>query len=308
MLSRIASLLIVLLLLAAWPASVAEPGASLNLHARRRVETAPGSGVYRIAEDSQSWDPKKTAVVVCDMWDRHWCKGASGRVAEMAPRINDVVVAARRRGILIIHAPSDTMKYYEGTPERELALKAPVAVPSVPLLKWCKLDPGREAPLPIDDSDGGCDDVPQCKTETAWTRQIETIEIKPGDAVTDSAEAYFLLQVRGIENVIVMGVHLNMCVLGRPFAIRQMLNQGKHVVLVRDLTDTMYNSRMRPYVSHFAGTDLMIEHVEKYLCPTITSVDFGAAEPFRFSEDTRARPLPKTVPPSSNRSPASKPL
>ncbi|HEV8260543.1 MAG TPA: hypothetical protein VGQ19_07300, partial [Burkholderiales bacterium] len=85
----------------------------------------------------------------------------------------------------------------------------------------------------------------------------------------------------------VLGVHLNMCVLGRPFAIRQMLNQGKNVLLMRDLTDTMYNSRMRPYVNHFIGTDGMIEHVEKYLCPTITSVDFGAAKPFRFSEDVR---------------------
>jgi hypothetical protein len=92
-----------------------------------------------------------------------------------------------------------------------------------------------------------------------------------------------------------------MCVLGRPFAIRQMLNQGKNVLLMRDLTDTMYNSRKRPFVSHFAGTDLMIEHVEKYLCPTITSVDFGAPEPFRFSEDTRSHPQTITIPPAANR-------
>jgi hypothetical protein len=107
--------------------------------------------------------------------------------------------------------------------------------------------------------------------------------------------------------VILMGVHLNMCVLGRPFAIRQLLNQGKNVVLVRDLTDTMYNSRMRPYVSHFAGTDLMLEHVEKYLCPTITSVDFGAAEPFHLSEDTRAGRLPGSIPPASSKGRAVRP-
>ena len=31
------------------------------------------------------------------------------------------------------------------------------------------------------------------------------------------------------------------------------------------MTDTMYNSRMWPYVSHFAGTDRIVEHIEKYV-------------------------------------------
>jgi hypothetical protein len=96
------------------------------------------------------------------------------------------------------------------------------------------------------------------------------------------------MQQRGIENVIVMGVHGNMCVLGRPFAIRQMVKQGKNVVLVRDMTDTMYNSRKSPFVSHFAGTDLIVEHIEKYWCPSITSVDFLGGEPFHFQADKRS--------------------
>lgn len=34
-----------------------------------------------------------------------------------------------------------------------------------------------------------------------------------------------------------MGVHTNMCVLGRPFGIRAMVGLGRNVVLVRDLID-----------------------------------------------------------------------
>jgi type 1 glutamine amidotransferase len=161
--------------------------------------------------------------------------------------------------------------------------------PKVPLLNWCHLDTKKESPLPIDDSDGGCNDWPQCKNYPAWKQQIPTIEIQAGDAVTDSAEAYYLMEERGIENVIVMGVHLNMCVLGRPFSIRQMVAQGKHVYLMRDMTDTMYNSRRRPYVPHCAGTDLMLAHVERYWCPTITSTDFVGKPAFRFSEDRRPK-------------------
>src|SRR5207249_2329874 len=112
---------------------------------------------------------------------------------------------------------------------------------------------------------------PAPSSHRAWSRQIATIEIAPGDAITDSAEAYCLLQQRGIDHVLVMGVHTNMCVLGRPFAIRQLVAQGKQVVLVRDMTDTMYNPKRAPFVSHFTGTDLVVEHIEKYWCPTITS-------------------------------------
>jgi putative heme-binding domain-containing protein len=259
----------------------------LTLHTRSRSETAQGSGEWLPTETTVQWESRKTAIVICDMWNQHWCKGATARVAEMAPRMNEVIQAARSRGVLIIHCPSDTMKYYENTPQRKLAEAAPKVTPRVPLQGWVGLNSQREGPLPIDDSDGGCDDEPQCKQGGPWRHEIDTLQIKDGDAITDSQEAYYLMQQRGIENVIVMGVHGNMCVLGRPFAIRQMVAQGKNVVLMRDMIDTMYNSRKAPYVSHFAGTDLLVEHIEKYWCPSITSVDFLGGEPFHFQADKR---------------------
>jgi len=142
--------------------------------------------------------------------------------------------------------------------------------------------------MPIDDSDMGCDCKVKCTIREAWTRQIAAIEIAPEDALTDQGqETWNLLAARGIDNVILLGVHLNMCVLGRPFAIRQQVQLGKNVVLCRDLTDTMYNPDKAPKVSHFEGTDLVIEHVEKYWCPTITSQDLTGRAPFRFKEDPR---------------------
>jgi type 1 glutamine amidotransferase len=155
------------------------------------------------------------------------------------------------------------------------------------LQPWCRLNPEREGSLPIDDRDGGCDCQPKCPTGNPWTRQIAAIDILEGDAVTDSAEAYYLMKQRGITNVIVMGVHTNMCVLGRPFSIRQLVYQGLNVVLMRDLTDTMYNSRSAPYVSHFTGTDLVVEHIERHWCPTITSTQFIGGKEFRFKDDRR---------------------
>ena len=259
----------------------------LPLRLRTRTETAPGSGRYHALTRPVKWDAAKTAVVICDMWDRHWCPGATARVAEMAPRVNDFVAAARRRGALVLHCPSDTMNFYKDTPQRRLAQSAPKVEPKVPLQNWCRLDPKKEGPLPIDDSDGGCDTGPDT-SHRAWSRENAAITIAPDDAVSDDGpEVYNLLKARGIEHVLVTGVHTNMCVLGRPFSIRKLVSAGFQVVLLRDLTDTMYNPSRRPFVSHFAGTDLVVNHIEKYWCPSALSSDITGGPPFRFREDTR---------------------
>jgi type 1 glutamine amidotransferase/nicotinamidase-related amidase len=256
----------------------------IEMPARQQVETDPNSDTFLTINSKINWSPSKTAIVICDMWNKHWCRGATRRVAEMAPRMNEVVQAAREQGVLIIHCPSGCLDFYKDTPMRALAKNAPPIKTKIPLQGWCHLDQKNEAALPIDDSDGGCDCWPRCKSGGPWKRQIDTIEIKQGDAITDSAEAYYLMRQRGIENVIVMGVHTNMCVLGRPFSIRQMVYQGQNVVLMRDMTDTMYNSRMKPYVPHTEGTDLIVDHIERYWCPTVTSTVFTGKKEFVFAE------------------------
>jgi nicotinamidase-related amidase len=255
--------------------ALAEP---LSLTLRRRDESGSAK------DETKAWDPAKTALIICDMWDTHTCPNAASRVGEMAPRVDAVAKALRAKGALIIHCPSDTMKFYEGAPGRKLAQQAPVVETKVPLQRWCKLDLSKEAALPIDDSDGGCDCPTTWKKGDPypWTRQHPAIEIKDGDAITESAEAYYLMRQRGIEHVLICGVHLNMCVLGRPFGIRQLVAQGLDVALLRDLTDTMYNPAMRPQVSHFEGTRLMVEHVEKHWCPTTSSAAVLGGAEFTF--------------------------
>ena len=140
---------------------------SLRLNTRKQVKAGDN---FVSKTEVTKWDAKKTAVVICDMWSKHWCASATGRVGEMAPRMNAVVESARKKGCLIIHCPSGWVKLYADTP-------------------------------------------------------------------------------------------------------------------MRDLTDTMYNPRMRPFVSHFRGTDLIVKHIEKFWCPTITSVDFVGGEPLKFKND-----------------------
>jgi nicotinamidase-related amidase len=266
----------------------------LQLHLRSRAAGSPGAA--SVSEKQVSWEPKKTALIICDMWDDHWCKSAARRVTEMAGPLNEVARQARARGVFVIHAPSSVTAFYKDTPQRRHAQSAPFAKTPVPLATterwgtaWCWTDAKHEGVLPIDDSDMGCSCVgAKCPIREAWTRQIPTIELAPEDALTDNGqEAWNLLAARGIENVILCGVHLNMCVLGRPFALRQMVHLGKNVALMRDMTDTMYNPERPPGVDHFTGTDLVVEHVEKHWCPSFTSTDITGKPAFRFKEDRR---------------------
>lgn len=264
----------------------AEPIRPLELKLRSLQETEKGA--WHQVEKTASWDPAKTAAIICDMWDRHWCKGATDRVAEMAPRMNQVIHALRERGVLIIHCPSDTMKFYQDHPGRQMAQAAP-RLDIKEIMQQCQgRAPQQEPNLPIDDSDGGCDDDPPCKHPPyPWTRQIATLKIQAGDAITDNVEAFYLMRQRDITNVLIMGVHQNMCVLGRPFAIRQLVKLGQNVALIRDMTDSMYNSRRAPFVDHFTGNDLVCWHIEKYWCPTLTSDQIIGGQPFRFRADTK---------------------
>ncbi len=277
--------------------STAEP---LTLHTRSRVETAEWttpklehtklpapqpSRSHVIEYGTTKWEGAKTAIIVCDMWDTMRNKISADRVAEMAPRMDEVLRAARAKGVLVVHAPSGTMEFYKNTPQRKRCVEAPPVETNLPI-KWNPLDESREAPLPIDDSDNGWQGT-TLEGPAPQTRQHPAITIHPDDAVGDGKGVYYLLKQRGIENVVIMGVHTNMCILGRPFGIRQLRYLGMNVVLARDLTDSLYNPQMEPKVSHFRGTELVVEHIEKYWCPTITSSDFIAKPAFRFAGDKR---------------------
>ena len=147
------------------------------------------------------WDPKKTVIIVCDMWDEHWCESATRRVAEMAGPLNVTLEAARAQGELIVHAPSSVTSFYENTLPRKLALNTSrVSLPDSAKAQegwetgWCLWDDSVEAPLPIDDSDGGCScEDPECVAEMPWpwTRQIDTIENYLEDAISDDGKEIF---------------------------------------------------------------------------------------------------------------------
>ena len=257
----------------------------VSLQSRLPMEEIKGS--FYITNEIQEWKPSETAIIICDMWNQHWCKGADARVAEMAPYMNEVVSIARGKGVLIVHAPSSCMDFYKDHPARKLGMKYK-SKKAEGIVSKDSLDKEKGVLWPIDQSDGGCNCTPVCKGGRPWTQQIDLIEISDKDAISDSgAEIGGLFYKKEIKNVILMGVHTNMCVIGRSFGLRNMVRLGMNVVLMRDMTDTMYDSREWPKVNHFTGNSLINEYIETYVSPSMVSTDFTGKKQFRFKEDTR---------------------
>jgi len=106
---------------------------------------------------------------------------------------------------------------------------------------------------PIDQSDGGCDDTPECKQGPPWpwTRQIDLIEIADQDAISDSgAEIGGLFQSERDQKCDPDGRPYKYGAYRTLFRIAEHGKAWMNVVLMRDMTDTMYDSKQSPKVNH----------------------------------------------------------
>jgi nicotinamidase-related amidase len=251
---------------------------SVRLRTQRLVENASGYRVWQADEVPKALDPAKTALVLCDVWDCHTCRGAEERLVMLLPRMQQLIAALRPKGVLIVHAPSDTRDFvelYGDTPARRRVLDCPQIAPPQ--------DREHDDPaLPYDQTDPVCDTCPDEEHPYPWpkerrrppaTRQHPAIEIDHSRDVISyqGAELWSYYRHRGIEQVLIMGVHTGYCILNRTFSIKQMVRWGMPIALIRDMTDTLYNPARPPYVSHEEGTRLVVEFIEKFWCPTVSS-------------------------------------
>ncbi|MDR1170204.1 MAG: isochorismatase family protein, partial [Prevotellaceae bacterium] len=180
----------------------------------------------------ETWKPSETALIICDMWDKHWCDISNARFGELAVALEQAVKDARSKGVKIVHAPSECMDYYKDYPQRREAMKyRNTKLPYI--ANGNKLPSEKDAVWPIDQSDEGCESS-DCKPHKAWTKQIDVLSIEKDDLISDSgAELGAWFRKKGIKNVILTGVATNMCVIGRSFGLRAMKRMGMNVVLMR---------------------------------------------------------------------------
>jgi len=247
---------------------------NISLTLRNQHMSKVGRQEWIAQSTAAQWVGEETAIIVVDMWNQHWCQSATTRVGGLAIPMNQTITAARALGIQIIFAPSDVTGYYAGTPERKNVLELPnVTVPTG--------TPVNIPPRPLNTStNGGCDvDSPQ---GSPWTRQIDTLTITDEDFLITAEEGASeqelinVLTAKKIKNLIYMGVHENMCIVDRPFALDKIVSWGwgpSNCAVMRELVDVMYTPKDSPYVSHAEGVELQTAWIEKFLVSSVSMYD-----------------------------------
>jgi hypothetical protein len=142
---------------------------SMRLTLRKLARSRRGSRVWHMEREDLAIPANRLAVIVCDMWDRHWSTGASLRVGQLALKIDRFCRRLRDAGALIVHAPSETIGAYRDSPARlRITGYGPAPEPR----------PVAMPPMPMEPGDGGSDtDDPLAPGTQVWSRQHQAIEI-----------------------------------------------------------------------------------------------------------------------------------
>ncbi len=266
MIARLRTLAIVLGMLGAGgsghagelPAGKVEP---LEVELSRRD---PATGEPRV--ERRVLDPRQVGVVVVDVWNWHWCKTATARVAALVPRMNRALEGARQLGMTVMLCPTDVVDNYVGWPQREVVL----AMPKVDVPPLQRID----CPAPADG--GGCACGPErCMGNYGWDGMHPELRIDARDLMPDSlAKVYTICKQRGLTHLIYMGVHTQVCLLGKSIGLRNLKAAGMDCILARDLTDAHPGYDPARGFTPDRHTAEVVAHFERYLAP---SIDFDAA-------------------------------
>jgi len=263
----------------------------IELEAQTREDAGAENMPGRVVRTVEKLDPAKTAIVIVDVWDKHWCKTYTERVGNLVPRMNKTLDAARKLGIQVVHAPSDVLGPYKDTPQR----KAMQAIPEYPAPEKTDFNPP--------DPPGGrdcceCGPSRPCQSHGAWSSEHPGLRIAEEDLIADcnnGREVLNLCQHRGLDTLLYMGVASNMCLIGRSAGMIEMKRHGLRPIFVADLVEAITANGCDPATKapdpNFTparGTAQVQRHLERYIAPSIQSRQIIAAAGMdSFAHDKR---------------------
>jgi hypothetical protein len=199
-----------------------------------------------------SVNPERTAIIIIDIWDNHWCKRYKKLNNALAKRVNSFIFKARRAGIKIIHSPCGSgrqqkpfrggddhlyscMPYYQDHQARHNAIKCLGG----DIIKYSKLKKPKDIFFKgVKTGDKLCACKPFCKRPwpRPWTHQHDAITITNQDYITDDlANVRHILCQNNINNLFYVGGALNACLIDRPHS---MIVKYENITsgFIRDLT------------------------------------------------------------------------
>lgn len=210
----------------------------------------------------QKIDPERTAIIIIDVWDDHWCKHYKKLNDLLAERLAPAIDRFRAAGVKIIHSPcgqdippeprreiilSDysCIPFYYDTQARHNAISVRNYTPStaepISVSKRCR-KPNDIFFKGVWHNRGHsgkcCTCSPSCDRPfpRPWSRQHPLINVCEEDYVTDDLDevGHVLLQ-DNIENLFYVGGALNACLIDRPHGMLAEFN-NVFSAFIRDFT------------------------------------------------------------------------
>jgi hypothetical protein len=211
--------------------------------------------------------PSEVGILLVGLWDTHNCLIAQNILDQICPEINKFITRYRGLGSKVILGSSSL----GGKPEYRKYRQAIKGVGFSTFKDYGMNYP----PLPFDDSfDGGIEE-PNPDFVRSNVKLHPSIQLDDNDLISGNAkEIVNYLNHHHIKHLLVVGAHLNMCILDRPYAIRNLLRYGVNVSIVRDLVDPLYNSKSPPEgypKTREEAKNLLLNYLEKYYCPTTST-------------------------------------
>jgi nicotinamidase-related amidase len=226
----------------------------------------------------------RAALVVVDVWDRHYIKDPEERAETIIQeKIRPLVAACRKSGLQIIHAPSPPhakkcTAWVAAEKEHAPRVNPPAG----------KAITSTEKPWPPAEfrSKSGPYKAyarPQEPMAADRARILKGICIHPDVrpegtdvVVATGEELHTFCRQRGILFLFYIGFNTNMCILQRDYGTMKMHARGYEVIVLRDCTTGMESFETREGLWQTRGAILFLEMNRKY---SILSEEFLAGLP-----------------------------
>jgi nicotinamidase-related amidase len=198
----------------------------------------------------------QTALVLVDVWQRHYLKDTEERAEKIIQKnLVPLVDACRKEGMKVIHAPSSHVA-------RQHPNWVKLVRPDEPLTKRDNWPPEDFKHLAGEYKGYSRPHEPreaerQSLPELTFHPQI--VPVSDEAVVANGEELHRYCKQNGILFLFFAGFNTNACILSRDYGTIQMSNRGYQVILVRDCTTGMETRDTQPTMSQTQGAILLLE-------------------------------------------------
>ncbi len=203
----------------------------------------------------------QTALVLVDVWQRHYLKDTEERGEKIIQtKLIPLINACRKQGMPIIHAPSAPvakrhLNWVDLVHASEMAGKKDDWPPQ----QFRNLSgPYKAYQRPFEPREEERQQLP----ELTFHPDIQPINNEA--VVATGEELHRLCKKEGILFLFFAGFNTNACIISRDYGTLQMSNRGYQVVLVRDCTTGMESAETHATLAQTQGAVLLLEMFGQY--------------------------------------------